>query len=194
MKDNKQTLILSVTAVTILILATIGVTYAYFAAQIDSNAKVDIITETSNETEVIYEAGSDLELTNAEPGDKTEVIFSASLTASNKTDDTLSYGIDWIIDSNDFEYEPEFASDPQLVYSIYYSEDNVTWNTLKENQDCTTAKGTIHLAENQILTAAVNTTKTIYWKVVVEYKSYNYNQATNMSKSLTGYIDVTGLD
>lgn len=194
MKENKTFAVLSIIAIAILILAAVGLTYAFFSTQIDNDTNVDLKTETPTETEVIYTTDANLVMENAEPGFSKELTFNIELTASNKSDDTITYGVDWIIDNNDFSYELENPNDPQLVYSIYYSYDNSVWSPVKENVDCTTATGTINLAENQILTTNVGTTKNVYWKFVLLYKSYNYNQATNMSKNLSGTIEVTGLN
>jgi len=194
MKDNKKVLILSIVAIAILIIAAIGATYAYFSIQVSNKTDIGVDTSVTSETKVIYNASEALNLVNAEPGDKIENIFNINLTASNKTEDTVIYNIEWVIEKNNFEYEPEHLSDAQLTYSIYYSDDNTAWNPLYEDVDCTTSKGTLTLANNQILTASADTTNTIYWKVVLEYISHNYNQASNMSKNLTGHLEITGLE
>lgn len=192
MKDNKS-LILAVIGVVTLILAAIGLTYAFFQFQVQNNAKVDVITETSSQTDVIFSRDESTTLVNAEPGDSVETTFDIELKASNKTADSVDYSISWVVEENDFSYEPLNPSDPQLVYSLYNSSDKSTWNLVKSD-DCTTLEDTIVLASNQTLSAAANTTAKIYWKMVVEYKSYNYNQATNMSKTLKGHIEVSGLE
>lgn len=191
MKDNKS-LVLAVIGVVILILAAIGLTYAYFQHQVENNANIDLITETSTQTDVIFNRDENTLLVNAEPGDSVETTFDIELKASNKTTDSVTYSISWVVEENDFSYEPLNPSDPQLVYSLYSSSDKSTWNLVKSG-DCTTLEDTITLASNQTLSAAPNMTAKVYWKMVVEYKSYNYNQATNMAKTLKGHIEVSGL-
>lgn len=192
MKDNKS-LILAVIGVVTLILAAIGLTYAFFQFQVQNNAKVDVITETSSQTDVIFSRDESTTLVNAEPGDSVETTFDIELKASNKTADSVNYNISWVVEENDFSYEPLNPSDPQLVYSLYNSSDKSIWNLVKSD-DCTTLEDTIVLASNQTLSAAANATAKVYWKMVVEYKSYNYNQATNMTKTLKGHIEVSGLE
>lgn len=193
MKNDKRVMVLSVIGVVILILLAIGVAYAFFATQLKNDANIDVTTETTGETKVVYTTGENIELTNAEPGDKKEILFNIALTSSNKTDDTVKYGIDWIIESNNFEYESTNPTDAQLTYSLYYSENNSDWIDYAINQDCTQLQGTQNIGEDLVLTTPVNTTKTIYWKMILEYKSYNYNQATNMNKTIKGTLEVTGL-
>lgn len=193
MKDNHKMLVLSFIAVAILILAGVGATYAYFKQQVENTSNVNLTTETTSQTNVEFNAGESIALVNAEPGDSIENTFNIELTSSNKTADIVTYTISWIIETNNFVHEPLHASDPQLVYSLYYSSDNATWNLLK-SEDCTTFTDTIVLASDQKLTAPINGSNKVYWKMVLEYKSYDYNQATNMSKQLIGSLKVSGLD
>jgi len=194
MKSDKKIVFYSIVLVVVLILVAVGVTYAYFENRINSDSGVKVTTETTSETKVTYTTGDSVDLINVEPGAKKELLFNIALTASNKTDDSVVYGIDWVIESNNFVYEPENPEDPQLVYSLYYSEDNVNWIEHTVEKDCTTLSDTSTIAKDLSLTAETNQTKTVYWKMVVEYKAYDYNQATNMSKNFTGYLEVTGLN
>lgn len=193
MKNNAKFLLYATVGVITIILFAVGVTYAYFEIKSNNEAGIDVTTSTTTQTKVEYVAGDSIALENAEPGATDELIFSIKLTASNKTTDTVNYGINWAISKNTFAYESAYPNDAQLVYSLYSSSDKSTWNPVVTSKDCTTWNGTKTIASNQQLTASANTTKTIYYKFVLEYKSYNYNQASNMSKLLNGTIKVTGL-
>lgn len=194
MKDNTKVLIFSTIAVIIIILFAVGATYAYFEFRTDNDANIDITTNVTSQTNVEYNPGNSIELKNAEPGAKKETIFNIELSASDQTKDTITYGIDWVIDENTFVYESSAPNDAQLTYSLYYSLDNQSWETFVENADCTTWLGTKTIASNQQLSADANTTNQVYWKFIIEYKSYNYNQASNMAKVLNGTLKMTGLE
>jgi len=194
MKENKKTIILSIIAVLILIVIAIGVSYAYYANRIETPGGVDVDTEITSQSNVTYTPGNDIVLSQAEPGAKAETEFSVSLAASNKTEDTITYGLVWNISENDFEYEYDYPSDPQLVYTLYYSVDNEVWVPYVENADCTTWSGSPRIVDGLTLTADANTTSTVYWRFVLEYKSYDYNQATNMGKVLKGAITLDSND
>jgi len=188
MKNNKRVLVLSIIGILILVAIAIGFSYAYYASRINNTGGVDVDTDITTETKVVYTPGEDIILTNAEPGATKTSEFSVSLTASDKTADTIKYGLIWNITENDFEYEIDYPSDPQLIYSLYYSVDNEVWVPYVENADCTSWLGSPYLVDDFSITADANTTSTAYWRFVLEYKSYDYNQAINMSKSLKGAI------
>lgn len=202
MKKDTKTILLSIIVVLILIVTVVGISYAYFQVQKDvEDGQVKVDAETDTSAEVEYNTGQAVNLDLAEPGDSDSTEFNIALTASNKSADKITYGIDWIITKNEFVYEPEYPGMAQLVYSLYSSYDQTTWTPFIENADCTelgkeaTAASpfTHTIASNQELSANANTTKTIYWKFVLEYKAYDFNQATNMSKTFNGKIKVTGI-
>lgn len=189
MKDNKKMIIISTIIVVLLILVAIGVTYAFWATRIDTPADVDVDTEITTQTNVTYTPGKDISLIKVEPGATAETEVSISLEAPNKTEDTIEYGLIWNITENDFEYEYDNSGDPQLIYNLYYRiNPEEEWIPYAENVDCTTWSGTPKIVDGLTLTADANTTSVIYWKFVLEYKSYDYNQATNMGKTLKGAI------
>lgn len=189
MKDNKKTIILAVLSVLILVAAAIGITFAYFSKQINTEGKVEVDTETTSQTNVTYRPGADINLINAEPGAIDESEFSLVLDASNKTADTITYGIIWDVTENNFDYVYEHREDPQLTYDLYYRiSPTDSWIPYITDADCTTYLGNIKIADGLTLTADVNMTSTIYWKFVLRYKAYDYNQANNMEKTLKGKI------
>jgi len=189
MKENKRVVTLAILAISILVAVGIGISYAFFIARIDTeDGNIKVETNTSSEVNVEYNPADPIVLLNAEPGDSKTTTFSISLTASNKTADTAKYGLVWDISKNEFLYEPENPADPQLVYSLYYSNDNETWTPYVENADCTTWQGKITLVDEFSITANAGQTSTEYWKFTLTYKAYDYNQATNMSKKFNGTI------
>lgn len=194
MKENIKTIIFSVSLTILLIIVAISVTYAFFLNKINNESEVKISTEITNQAEVIYNPGDSIILKNAEPGASQETIFDISIKASNKTKDTIIYGINWVIDINTYEYESLNPNIAQLAYSLYYSKDKEIWTPFIENQDCTTWLGTKILASDQELSAESNTQNTIYWKFKIEYKTYNFNQISNMNKEISGMLQITGLE
>ena len=188
MKGNKKVIILSILLVLIVIGVAIGLSYAYFATIERNNADLDVNTEITTKSNVEFNPGDSIELINVEPGAYSETEFDVSLTAPNKSSDTITYGIIWDITENEFEYETEHF-DPQLTYSLYYKmSPDEEWNVYVEDADCTTWGGTPKLIDSISLTADTNTTSTMYWKLRLDYKSYNYNQSINMNKKFKGTI------
>ena len=192
MNTKKKNIILSVVLSLAIILLAVSVTYAYFASNISSGETVDIKATTATQASIDYQMGEDLELVNAEPGDSAQTISSITLHASNSNSETFNYQVRWVITTNDFETVSEHSDDPQLKYSLYYSSDNSNW-TLHSQADATLITTTV-IAANQSITAQANSTNTIYWKLVVSYEAYNYNQAVNMSKTLNGHLEFNSLD
>ena len=195
MKNNKKTVILSIILVAALIIAVMSITYAYFSTKIDTDDEVNINTETSSQANVIFTPGEEITFVNAEPGYTTETEFSISLEAPNKTDDTITYGLIWNITENSFSYENEYPNDAQLTYDLYYRmSETDEWTSYVIDADCTTWSDDHKIVDGLTLSATENTTSTIYWKFVLEYKAYDYNQATNMLKAIKGSIEFDSTD
>lgn len=188
MKKNKKTILYSVLLVLVLVVVAMGVSFAYFANQINNETEVDVVITTSNGSKVVYTPGEDIIFDSSEPGETKTSIFSMALTSPKDSSDTIKYGFNWQITENNFVYEPNNSGDPQLVYYLYYSTDNSNWIPYVENIDCTEWTGEHEILNNYSMSADANETNTIYWKFVLEYKSYDYNQSTNMSKKLNGEI------
>lgn len=189
MENKKRMVILSVIIVLILIGVAIGLSYAYFATIERNNAGVDVETEITTQSNVIFNPGESIELVNAEPGAVRDTEFDISLKAPNKTADSITYNIIWNISENDFEFTDSF--EPQLTYSLYYrmSED-AEWIEYIVDQDCTTVAGKLNIISGAELKADIDQTTTTYWKFRLEYKSFDYDQSINMGKVLKGKIEL----
>lgn len=193
---NRRTIILSVLAILILCLSVVGLTFAYFSANTsndDDDVKVNI--ETSNNAYIYYDTGGELILNAKQPGYSQEVIFSVKLVGDNKSSVSSTYDINLNGIENDFEYDPNSTENiPELIYSLYKSDDNVSWTEVIANGDATRLLGTVNLVDSMEIKADVNKEVTQYWKIVFKYVSLDKDQSYNMNKKFSGSIKVENVE
>lgn len=194
MKD-RRTLTLSILAIVILCLSVVGLSFAYFSANISNVDSVKVNVETSSNAVIYYNTGEDLILNANQPGYSKEVVFYVKLLGEKENDVNSVYDINLIVDSNNFEYDPnETNNTPELLYSLYMSEDNQSWKEIIVDRDATELTQTINLVDAQKISANAGDETTQYWKVVFSYISLDKDQSYNMNKSFYGSIKVENVE
>lgn len=192
---NKRTIILSVMAIGILCLSVMGLSFAYFSATTTKNEKVNVSVETSNNAYIFYDTGKELTLNAKQPGYSGELTFSVKLVGDTKGIINSIYDINWIVESNSFEYDPNSTEKvPELLYDVYMSTDNNTWNEVIVGGDATELKGKKTLIDNQEISVDANKEITQYWKVVLTYTSLDKDQSYNMNKEFISSIKVENVE
>lgn len=192
---NQRTIILSVLAITILCLAVVGLSFAYFSSNSSSDGEVKVNVETSNQAYIYYDTGEDFELFAKQPGYSDELTFSVKLVGENKVALTSTYDVNMYIDSNTFEYDPKTNENtPELLFDVYMSTDKVSWNEVMLNKDATELSGTVNFVNDQKITAEANSETTHYWKVVFRYVSLDKDQSYNMNKEFISSIKVENVE
>lgn len=192
---NRRTIILSVLAIAILCLSVMGLTFAYFSANMDITDDVNVNIETSSNAYIYYDTGDDLILKANQPGYTGSSIFSVKLVGENRASVNSTYDINLYVESNNFEYDPTSTEDtPELLFDIYMSTDNTNWTEVIADKDITELSGTINLVDNQKISAEANSETTQYWKVVYTYVSLDKDQSYNMNKEFVSSIKVENVE
>lgn len=192
---NRRTIILSVLAIAILCLSVMGLTFAYFSANMDITDDVNVNIETSSNAYIYYDTGDDLILKANQPGYTGSSIFSVKLVGENRASVNSTYDINLYVESNNFEYDPTSTEDiPELIFDIYMSTDNTNWTEVIADKDITELSGTINLVDNQKISAEANSETTQYWKVVYTYVSLDKDQSYNMNKEFVSSIKVENVE
>lgn len=192
---NRKTIILSVLAIAILCLSVMGLSFAYFSATTTNNGNVNVNVETSNNAYIFYDTGKDLILDAKQPGYSGELTFFVKLVGDTNGTINSTYDINMIVESNDFEYDPNSTDNiPELLYDVYMSTDNNNWTEVIKDGDATRLTGTINLVNGQKISAKANSEIIQYWKVILTYASLDKNQSYNMNKKFISSIKVENVE
>ena len=188
MKNNRKNIILAVVLTLSIITLVASVTYAYFTNNISAGEEVDVKATTPTEAKVEFNYGDDVVLENIEPGESVESISSITLTASNTDPESLLYTIRIRIIENGFTKVVGHENDAQLEYSLYFKKDNDTDWTFFTKASCDDRKPSI--SDRYLsLGANANESSIVYWKLVVNYNDYDYDQSINMNKKFHANIE-----
>ncbi len=115
-KRNKN--ILSLSIVTLLVIGILGISYAYFTANLSGIESASTLRMTAGQMLITFNGGPDIELKNIYPKDDEWTTKTFSLTATNTTDADMNYRLDFVITKNTF-------SNNALSYTLKsYNPDN----------------------------------------------------------------------
>ena len=204
--SKKKTIILAIVAVVALLVAIIGATYAYFAAQVSTGTNEDVTVQTHTSNTLTYHISKAISVTADDTNlvqNGTDRSDSATGTVTYKSgaeQSSACYTMDLTVDSNNFVYTTN-NNTPELVL-------NVTKNgtSVITNADITTGTATVHIPTalngstyKQTITANASQTVNDTWVVTVTFKNLATDQsdptkANNAEKTFEGEIVYTTVD
>ena len=206
---NKKVIITSI-IVAILVVATLGATYAYFQASIGTGSSTSTKVTASTLDSLTFATGNAITLeanqTNFASG-KTNITGTTSAKATLTSNDasntsTEHYNLFLNISDNNFKYSVS-ESTPELLLTIKDGDNNEVTSITglehktvtdgKGNQisgfDVTTKTGLITILNNREITASP--TKEETWNVTVTFVNYAKDQTGNENKSFEAQILIT---
>ena len=206
---NKKVIITSI-IVAILVVATLGATYAYFQASIGTGSSTSTKVTASTLDSLTFATGNAITLeanqTNFASG-KTNITGTTSAKATLTSNDasntsTEHYNLFLNISDNNFKYSVS-ESTPELLLTIKDGDNNEVTSITglehktvtdgKGNQisgfDVTTKTGLITILNNKEITASP--TKEETWNVTVTFVNYAKDQTGNENKSFEAQILIT---
>ena len=199
---NKKNIVFMAVAAIILIVVTLGATYAYFQAQGTGGANIDTNIITGTTDLLSFSFGDEINIQANEenfaegmPSLSDSTTGSAILRANNTTNSaTATYNIYLIIESNDFEYTTEEGT-PELLLNVTDPNgkkvENITGLVHYENGfDITTRTGGFLLIPDYEISATdVETIQD--WLIEVTFVNLDSDQNANTGKTLTGKLYIT---
>ena len=206
---NKKIIVTSI-IVAVLVVATLGATYAYFQARIGTGSSTSTKVTASTLDSLTFATGNAITLeanqTNFASG-KTNVTGTTSAKATLTSNDasntsTEHYNLFLNISDNNFKYSVS-ESTPELILTIKDGDNNEVTSVTglehktvtdgKGNQisgfDVTTKTGLITILNNKEITASP--TKEETWNVTVTFVNYAKDQTGNENKSFEAQILIT---
>lgn len=203
MKENKSLLIV-VIAVSTLLVAIVGASFAFFAANITGNGSNNVTVTTSTLDSLVYTAGNAISFIATQqnfyegaPSLYGESTSTVALTANNQESATYCYTVDLVITSNNFVYSTEELT-PEIVYSVSKSLAGGSYFDIITNADITNTTGTIHIPTafegtvySHVISASTSNTTTDSIKIRVSMINLETNQETNEGKNFAGQLKFT---
>ena len=177
--NRKQKIIVSVVGITIVLLALLGLTYAYFLTRIQGNTNNKSISVTTADLKLVYGDGSDGVIggENLLPSD---TVYTKTFTVKNEGNANVEYGVYLIDVINTFE----------RVDDIKYTLNCTSDGTITCNE--VTTETTFPNGISQLITIEIEPKKTHTYTFKFTYKDTNTDQSVDMGKVLQAKIQIFG--
>ena len=204
---NKKTIILSIIAVTTLLVLIVGATYAYFQASGGTGTSANLRVTTYTTDLFNFEVGNDISIyadatsfASGKGNASGNTFAKAILTANNKTNTaTEHYYLYLNISNNTFLYTQN-ENTPELLLTVTDVGGNavtditsLAYKTVTDGKgtsisgyDITNKSGLITLFNNKEITASP--TKTDEWNITVTLVNYDKDQSNNMGKKFNAKL------
>mgnify|MGYP004623146355 CR=1 FL=1 len=186
--NKKQKIIVSVVGITIVLLALLGLTYAYFLTRIQGNTNEKSISVTTADLKLVYGDGNGLiEADSIMPGTTlTTKKFTVKNEGNAKVDNYVVY-LEELVN--------ELTRVDDLVYTLTCTSD-------RENKTCNGVnETTFPKLAGMIVTNSIEVGETQSYELTITYKEMNVDQSDDMNKkisarvqiyNLTDIVDITG--
>ena len=177
--NKKQKIIVSVVGITIVLLALLGLTYAYFLTRIQGNTNDKSISVTTANLELIYKDESpNIEVDALMPGTK---IGTKSFSVTSKSNVDVLYGV--------------FIED--LVYNFEYP--TITYTLTCTNSDGTTCNGvsddtSFPLTNDLLVSNNIRPEEVQTYELTLFYGDNGLDQSNDMNKEFSGKIQIYDLN
>ena len=177
--NRKQKIIVSVVGITIVLLALLGLTYAYFLTRIQGNTNEKSINVTTADLKLVYGDGSDGVIggENILPSD---TVYTKTFTVKNEGNANVEYGVYLIDVINTFE----------RLDDIKYTLNCTTDGTITCNE--VTTETTFPSGIKQLITNEIEPKKTHTYTFKFTYKDTNTDQSIDMGKVLQAKLQIFG--
>ena len=208
MDKNKRNTMLTVFGISVLVIALVGSTFAYFTAQQGGTSTQDVSVTSNTTDNLSFTIGNDITFTASEAnfyqgGNNVSGSTSAQalLTPNNNTNQaTMNYYMYLNLTSNPTVYSTGNTNeDAELVLQVFDGSNQLVTLTGLGSQvalgngygyDITGQEGLITLLNNHAITANGSAT-TENWSVVITLVNLNLDQNDNTNKTITGEIIMT---
>ena len=205
-QNDKKVLVLSFLGVVTLILVVIGATYAYFTAQSNGGANINVNAGTATTDNLSFQTGSAINITANEEdfgsgaGNKSGSTFArATLTANNATNNaTRNYYIYLDITDNNFEYTTD-DNQAEILLKVTDPDGtevtSITGLTRKTSGsganevtgfDITTTEDLIKIVDNYEITSTGTTTQE--WQIEIIFVNLDSDQNANTNKTFSASL------
>ena len=177
--NKKQKIIVSVVGITIVLLALLGLTYAYFLTRIQGNTNEKSISVTTADLKLVYDDGSD-GVVGGENLLPSDTVYTKTFTVKNEGNANVEYGVYLIDVINTFE----------RLDDVKYTLNCTTDGTITCNE--VTTETTFPNGISQLITNEIEPGKTHTYTFKFTYKDTNTDQSVDMGKVLQAKLQIFG--
>ena len=178
--NKKQKIIVSVVGITIVLLALLGLTYAYFLTRIQGNTNEKSISVTTADLKLVYGDGNGLiEANSIMPGTTlTTKKFTVKNEGNAKVDNYVVY-LEELVN--------ELTRVDDLVYTLTCTSD-------RENKTCKGVNETsFPKLAGMIVTNSIDVGETQSYELTITYKEMNVDQSDDMNKKISARVQIYNL-
>ena len=174
-KRNK--IIVSIVGITIVLLALLGITYAYYLTRIEGNTNTNSISITTADLKLVYGDGNGLVTKeNIMPGTTIEKTFTVKNTGNNKVDLYAVY-LEELVNT--------LSRTPDLTYVLTCE---------STGEDCDGGEGEFPTLAGMIITNSIDTGVTHTYTLTVTYKNEeNIDQSDDMGSTISAFVQIYAL-
>ena len=177
--NRRQKIIVSITGIFIILLALVGLTYAYFLTRITGNENEKSINVTTANLQLLYEDDTN-EVVTVEKLMPSDTVYTKSFTVKNEGNANIDYGVYLINVVNTFERKDD----------IKYTMECTTNGTLPCGAVAT--ETTFPSGISELSTATIEPQKTHSYTFKFTYKDSGTDQSVDMNKKLEAKIQIFG--
>ncbi len=189
MKNNKNSVnnIRYILIITILALMTIGLSYAFFTAQITGEDETVSISLTGGKMTITYEGGSALSVDNIWPKADPWLTKTITLTGNSTTEIDMPYTLELIVNSNTF-------SSNALKWTLVSTNTGQNGEIIPAKttlQNIDTGSSTINLGSGTF-SSPTEGNKVHTYSLQIIFPDSGQNQNIEQGKSFTGRVNIKG--
>ena len=181
---TKNKLALAVTSLVFLLLIVIGVSYAYFTANITGEDSTTI-TVTGGKMSMIFAGGNNITASNLLPTDNPIATKIFTVTGNNTTDLDMGYSLYLVVDDNTFN---NYA----IQYKLTSENTDNSGTVIKDNTDLIPVKNGISttLLGYGTFDSPTDESKTHTYTLKLYFSSMPFNQNENQDKEFKAHIKI----
>ena len=182
--NRKQKIIVSITGITVVLLALLGLTYGYYLTNIYGNTNTNSISITTANLKLTYGNGTgELIASGVMPGDE---IASKTFTVTNEGQDIEAYTVALINIVNDFT----FPEDLEVSVSCSSNINSGVCEGFAEDYEDNIYKETYPTINSELFSLGIKEKEIQTFTLTVNYLYQNYDQSDDMGKTLKGKVQI----
>ena len=183
--NRKQKLIVSITGITIVMLALLGLTYGYYLTRIQGNTNTNSISITTADLKLTYRDGmGELTAQNVMPGNE---ISSKTFTVENEGEqDVDAYAVALINIINNFT----FKDDLEVSVSCSSNINSGVCEGFAEDYEDKVYKEKYPATNSELFSLGIKEGETHTFTLKVKYLYQEFDQSDDMGKILKGKVQI----
>jgi len=196
--NRRQKIIVSITGIFIILLALVGLTYAYFLTRITGNENDKSISVTTANLELLYGDGNNvISMSNIMPGDPIPVKTFSVTNNGNATVENYKVYLESVQNQlelkDDLKYTLTCKQFKTSDYELWEksTDENKKITDLAEEGTCTgKERETFPSVMNLIGTNTINVGYTQYYELQLEYLYQDFDQSIDMGKKVQAKVNI----